>query len=310
MAARKVTDQQILEAWPKEPSITSLAARFGMAHRNLATRVKNLRAAGHDLDSPDRRSPNYAVDATKILLLDIETAPNIAYVWGLWKQNINPEFIAANGYVLCWTAKWLGSKEVMFKRIRKGKEASLLGPIHKLLDQAHAVIHYNGKKFDIPTLNKEFLTHGMSPPSPYKQVDLLQTMWSTFRFPSNKLDYIAQTLEIGEKLRHEGPQLWIGCMRDDPQSWKTMEAYNRHDVVLLEKLYLKLRPWIKGHPNIGAIAGVPACPNCGSEDFKRDQTHLAQVLKYERYQCNGCDTWFRGTKAVNPRKEQRFVGIA
>lgn len=310
MAAHKVTDQQIIEDWSSCPSITELAARYGMAHRTLANRVKRLRKAGHSLDSPDRRSPNFAVDATKILLLDIETAPMIAMVWGTRKQYINHDWIAQNGYILCWTAKWLGSKEVMFKRIRKGQSASLLGPIQKLLHQAHAVIHYNGKKFDIPTLNKEFLTHGIPPPSPYKQVDLLQTMWEKFSFPSNKLDYIAQTLGLGKKMRHEGPQLWKDCMDDRPQAWKTMEAYNRQDVVLLEKLYLKLRPWIKGHPNIGAIAGVPACPNCGSEDFKRDQTHLAQVLKYERYQCASCHTWFRGTKSINPRKEKRFVGIA
>lgn len=243
----------------------------------------------------------------KILILDIETAPNIAYVWGMWKQNINPEWIAANGYVLCWTAKWLGNDELIFRRLKPGKPLNLLGPIHKLLNEARAVIHYNGKKFDIPTLNKEFLTHGMTPPSPYKQIDLLQTMWSNFLFPSNKLDYVTQTLKIGEKLRHEGPELWIGCMNDKSESWAKMEAYNKRDVELTEKLYRRLLPWIKGHPNLASFMGLEGCPSCGSEEFRRDGSHLAQVLKYDRYQCSACGSWFRGTKSIIPRGSRRFT---
>lgn len=247
------------------------------------------------------------VEDPKILLLDIETAPNLAYVWGMWKQNINPDWIAANGHVLCWTAKWLGKPEVSFKRLKKGKEVSLLAPIHKMLNEARAVIHYNGKKFDIPTLNKEFITHGMTPPSPYKQIDLLMTMRETFRFPSNKLDYVVKTLGVGEKMRHEGPQLWINCMEDKQEAWDKMEEYNRRDVEILEKLYNRLLPWIKGHPNMAAFMGIAACPTCGSEEFRREGSHLAQVMRYERYQCSSCGSWFRGTKTISPRKVERFA---
>ena len=92
----------------------------------------------------------------KILLLDIETAPNTAYVWGLWKQNISISQIVDSSSMLCWAAKWLDSPEVMFSSILMGKKG-MLKEIHKLLDQADAVVHYNGSRFDIPTLNKEFL---------------------------------------------------------------------------------------------------------------------------------------------------------
>lgn len=248
-----------------------------------------------------------AKDRTKILLLDIETAPNLAYVWGTWKQNINPEWIAANGYVLCWAAKWLGEEEIMFKRLHKGKPISLLEPIHKLLSEAHAVVHYNGRKFDVPTLNKEFLTHGLTPPSPYKQVDLLRTMWDTFLFPNNKLDYIAKTLGLGQKERHKGAELWLECMADKQDAWQQMESYNRRDVELLEKLYLKLRPWVRGHPNISSMLDAAVCPSCGSAEFERDGMHLSQVLKYERYQCSDCGTWFRGTRTISPKKVERFA---
>ena len=42
----------------------------------------------------------------KILLLDIETAPNIVHSWGLWQQNIGLPQIVKSGYTICWSAKW------------------------------------------------------------------------------------------------------------------------------------------------------------------------------------------------------------
>ena len=302
----KTTDEEILQLWPQFQSITVLANHLGMSHRRLATRVRELRDKGNNLNSSDCRSPTFVNDGARILLLDIETAPNRAYVWGTWKQNINPDWIDAAGYVLCWTAKWLGEKGATFHRIKNGKHKNLLGPIHRMLDEANAVIHYNGSSFDIPTLNKEFITHGFTPPSPYKQIDLLLTMRERFRFPSNKLDYICKTLSIGEKLRHAGPQLWLDCMADDEDAWRRMEEYNRKDVDLLEDLYKKLLPWIRKHPNRAAMAGLPVCPTCASGNIKRDRTYLAAQLKYEQWKCGDCGTYFRGTKSLNPRKEQRF----
>jgi hypothetical protein len=286
--------------------MTNLSGKYGMSVRRLSVRVERLRAAGFDLPSPDTRSPAFGTDS-KFLLLDIETAPNLAYVWGTWKQNINPEWIAANGYVMCWTAKWLGEKKVYYHRLTKGKPLALLKPIHQLLSEAHAVVHYNGIKFDIPTLNKEFLTHRMPPPPPYKQIDLLRTMRDGFRFPSNKLDYVVQTLKLGEKIRHAGPQLWLDCMADKEEAWKQMEKYNRHDVTLLERLYNELLPWIKGHPNRAAMVEDLVCTSCGSYNFKQDKVHMANVLRYKRYQCGDCGSWFRGTKTITHKQSERHV---
>jgi hypothetical protein len=230
----------------------------------------------------------------------------LAMVWGTRKQYINHEWIVENGYILCWAAKWLDSDEQMFKKFEKGKPLELLKPIHDLLDEARVVVHYNGRKFDVPTLNREFLLHGLTPPAPYKQVDCLQTMWDSFAFPVNKLDYIAKTLGIGQKLENEGPQFWKDCMADEPEAWKKMEEYNRHDVVLLEGVYKRILPWIKKHPSLSAITGSPVCPACGSYDFNRDGTYIANQLKYEQYKCSGCGVYFKANKSINPRGEKRF----
>jgi hypothetical protein len=169
--------------------------------------------------------------------------------------------------------------------------------IHKLLTEADVVVHYNGTKFDIPTLNKEFLLLGLTPPSPYKQIDLLKVARNQFKFPSNKLDYVAQALGIGKKTRHIGHELWVRCMNRDPEAWATMEEYNKNDVVLLEQVYESLKPWIKGHPNYSVHTESFCCPNCGSTAFNYRGYAYTAALKYRRCRCNSCGTWFRETKA-------------
>lgn len=245
----------------------------------------------------------------KILLLDIETAPNVAYVWGLFDQNITHNQLEASSYVLCWSAKWLGRHQPMqFASARE--KTTMLPRIHALLHEADVVIHYNGLRFDIPTLNKEFINHDMPPPSPYRQLDLMVVVKHAFKFTSNKLDYVAQALGLGSKVRHPGFELWIKCMRGDTKAWKIMERYNRQDVVLLEKLYHRLRPWIARHPNLGLFSGQrPSCPKCGSSHVQARGSQLALTRIYQRYQCQHCRGWFRGNKPLRVSRGERGVNI-
>lgn len=245
----------------------------------------------------------------KILLLDIETAPNLAYVWGIFKENIPIQRIVASGYVLCWAAKWYGEKRVSFASVETTSPQRMLHGIHKMLDEADVVVHYNGKSFDIPTLNKEFVSHGLKPPSPYKQVDLLQIVRATFRFPSNKLDYVCTALGLGSKVRHPGFEMWVQCMAKDPKAWREMERYNRQDVKILEQLYDRLKPWIRCHPNHGAYEDITCCPKCGSEEFTRRGHAFTHAGKYARYSCGKCGGWFRGTKTESLNKE-KMMNIA
>lgn len=227
----------------------------------------------------------------KILLLDIESAPNTAYVWGLFKQNISISQIVDSSSVLCWAAKWLGDDEVMFDSVQKSGRKRMLKKIHKLLDQADAVIHYNGTRFDIPTLNKEFLETEMPPPASYKQVDLLKTARRMFRFPSNKLDYVARALGLGKKTSHEGFELWVKCMHKDPEAWAKMEEYNKQDVLLLEKVYNRFLPWIPSGLNMGLFTEDAVCSKCGSHNLQKRGFTVTQVSTYQRYQCQDCGGW-------------------
>jgi DNA-directed RNA polymerase subunit RPC12/RpoP/DNA polymerase elongation subunit (family B) len=246
----------------------------------------------------------------KILLLDIETAPNKAYVWGLFKQNISPNHVLDASFVLCWTAKWLGGQSVYFDSVKKTPDQKkMLGTIHGLLDEADAVIHYNGRKFDIPVLNKEFLLHKLQPPAPYKEIDLYQLFKRRFRFESNRLDNVARRLQLGAKHGHEGFQMWVDCLDGKAAAWKEMEKYNRQDVLLLEKLYKRVLPWLDKHPVHGAFEDGIMCTNCGSKKFQQRGWQVTQQMKYKRYQCTSCGAWFRSNKSVSMRGEPRMVTI-
>jgi DNA polymerase elongation subunit (family B) len=244
----------------------------------------------------------------KILLLDIETSPNTAHVWGLWQQNVSINQLMESSYVLCYAAKWLGEDEVHFDSVHQSKPKAMLKGIHVLLDEADAVVHYNGTKFDIPTLNKEFILHRYNPPSPYKQIDLLRVVRSNFRFPSNKLDYVAQRLGLGKKHAHEGHELWVKCMNGDNDAWKRMESYNIQDVVLLESLYSRLLSWIKHHPNHNLFSDNTVCPTCSSARLQKRGTAVSSTGVYQRYQCKDCGTWSQSVKSE--KKKIEVKGIA
>lgn len=245
----------------------------------------------------------------KVLLLDIETSPNIAHVWDLYNPSVGLSQLMESTSILCWAAKWLGGKDVMFERgTGKGgkNKRSMLAAMHELLEEADAVVHYNGTKFDMPTLNKEFVLHGFVQPRPYKQIDLLKVVKKQFRFPSNKLEYVSKALGVGSKEKHSGHETWVGCMNDDPKAWAVMEKYNRQDVLLLEKVYEKLIPWLKGHPNL-SLYKDQVCPTCGASEYQRRGYAYTHSGKFNRFQCTACASWFRGTS--NQARGDRYVSI-
>jgi DNA polymerase elongation subunit (family B) len=249
------------------------------------------------------------VTAVKTLFLDIETAPNTAYVWGFFDQNISQEQVEESSYVLCWAAKWYGEKQIHFASAEKKTHREVLKPVHKLLDEADVVIHYNGTKFDIPTLNREFIKYGFTPPSPYKQLDLLRVVRRAFRFESNKLAYVTEALGLHTKAEHEGFKLWVKCMKGDREAWKAMEAYNRTDVKIMEPLYERLRPWIDKHPTIRATSDGMSCPKCGGLKVQKRGLQVAISRTYTRYHCQECGGWFRSNKSVASEKVERGVNI-
>lgn len=242
----------------------------------------------------------------KILIIDIETSPMTGLIWGLWDQNINYKHIQKEGAILCYAAKWLGESKVYFDSLNQSTPREMLRSAHALLTEADAVISFNGINFDIKHLNAQFLVNKMKPPAAFKNIDLLRVARSRFKFPSNKLDYIATRLGLGQKVAHEGMELWIKCMAGNKAAWGRMKKYNIQDVHLTEAVYKKLLPWIKNHPNINLFSDIECCPSCGSGALQSRGTRVTVTGAYHRYQCLSCGSWATGTKMI--RKAVRIKG--
>ena len=237
----------------------------------------------------------------KTLMLDIETYPHKAYCWGLFDQRIGLNQIVEAGRTACWAARWVGApKGEFFFGAEWDGTKDYIGRIWDLLDEADAVIHYNGKKFDVPALNWEFLQMDGTPPAPYREIDLLQTVRQKFKPASRKLDYVAQQLGIGQKVEHEGMKLWQGCMDGDKDCQKRMEKYNIQDVFLLEELYEKLLPWMTNHPNRQLYSGErDTCPSCGGKHIQYRGYSYTNASKFRRFRCESCGSWGKSPKAVD-----------
>lgn len=231
----------------------------------------------------------------KILLLDIETSPNLVYTWGLWNQNIGINQIEETSKVICFSAKWLGTSKnsTMFYSVQDGHDV-MMKAAWDLLDQADAVMHYNGTTFDIPHLNREFLEAKMGPPSPYQNVDLYR-LSKKFKFQSRKLEHVSKQLGFEGKVQHEGFNLWRKCLYGDEKAWKAMERYNRRDVTLMEEMYEVLLPWIPGLPNRRLYDADAGCPRCGSTHIQRRGISRTATSIFQQYQCQVCKGWFKDT---------------
>jgi DNA polymerase elongation subunit (family B) len=251
----------------------------------------------------------------KILVLDIETAPLMGYMWDVWQQNIQPAQIISEWFCFTWAAKWLFEKKVYSGRLT-GKEAlkqndkRIMGGVWELLNEADVVIAHNGDKFDIPRLNTRFIIHRINPPTPYQSIDTLKTVRKQFAFSHNKLDFVNQMLSLPRKQKHEGFDMWNKCFKGDEKSLKEMEKYNIQDVRILEEFYLRLRPWIKPHPNLGLFILDEKefrCPSCGSKELTLEgKLYYTTVNAYEQFRCK-CGAVGRKRTAAIDIKQRRHI---
>jgi len=261
--------------------------------------IKNKKNSGNVVNANLPKFP-------KILILDIETAPLKVAVFGLWKQKINYYQMLTDWYMLSWSAKWLGSTEIMGEVLTPTEtlwedDSRIVNDLWALMDSADLIIAHNGDGFDIPMINVRFLKHGLNPPSPFQSIDTYRFSRKSFRLSSHKLDAIAKFFGIEGKNNTEF-ELWKKCLDGDPESLEYMLTYNKQDVNLLEEVYIKMRPWIKPHPNVGLYmdSNEPVCHTCGSKEVEmvENKYYYTMAGKYPVHRCNNCGSLSRGRKNV------------
>jgi hypothetical protein len=254
-------------------------------------------------------------DPMKRLTLDIETSPISGKVWGLRNQFLGLDQIEVPTRMLSVAAKWYGDPKTQFFAAfddDPDQQRVMVESIWQLVNEAHVLIHFNGKGFDMRHLNREFKEQGLAKPSPYQYIDLLKVVRKEFYLPSYKLEYVLRWLKKAGKVQHSGFAMWNDIHSSDPKvalkARKLFEKYNIGDVVKTEDVYDELKGWVEDHPNMQLFVDrgdQPCCPVCGSVNIKKDGTaprgNLSRVQKYE---CKDCGKFFRGKETI-VRAEER-----
>lgn len=241
--------------------------------------------------------------APKILLLDIETLPMEAYVWGTWRQDIYMDQIIKDWSILGWSAKWLFDDKVMGavvtpQEARDRTDRSVLLRVWELMNEANIIIWHNGNNFDAKKLNARFFQNGYPKPLYYQSIDTKKIATDTFAFTYNKLDWIAQILGIGRKIETDF-QWWVECAHGNKKYLNLMLEYNKMDVHLEEEVYLRLRPWMEKHPNLnvyGVGEKVVGCAVCGNKNLTWQKTWQTELGLYKAFRCEVCGAPGRSTQ--------------
>lgn len=254
----------------------------------------------------------------KRLVLDIETSANVAATWSLWNANIGINQVMEPTRMISFAAKWLDNPRVaFFSEFHHGRD-EMVRSAFELVNEADAIIHYNGKGFDMKHLNREFkeydvrvrqgllVAEKLGRPDHYHHIDLLTSVKANFKLTSNKLDWVAhEFLKVGQKVKHPGYDLWAACKAGDPKAWALMRKYNKHDVVLTELVYWEMLEWIDNHPNL-QLYGAPsgACPRCGSFERQKRGIRTTMLSAYQTYRCNVCGHRYSDKTAIDRADER------
>lgn len=258
---------------------------------------------------------NYQREAN-VLFYDLEVSGRLGWYYGVREVTPIREERAPTLLSVAW--KWLGEKETHCLTLYDRQMADplndrmLVGELWSLLDKARIVVGHNSRSFDDKVASAFFLRHGMTPPSPYQEFDTLKTARKYFKFDDNRLDSLGKLLVGQGKTEVTYGDCWYNLMfgnnQEKKNASKLMSTYNKRDVEVLEKIYLKMLPWATNHPNMALAAGHDfLCSRCGNDSefkikaYRRTQTQVNAV----QMQCKKCGAYV--TRLLTPEEKEELM---
>ena len=221
------------------------------------------------------------------LFFDIETSPNIVYSWRSgYNLTIPYENIIKERAVICVSWKWEGESLVhTLTWDKRQNDKKVVEKFVKILNQADEIIAHNGDRFDMKWLRGRAIKHGIEMRDSYTTTDTLKLARKGFNFNSNRLDYLAKYLGVGAKTSHSGFQLWVDVMDKVDGALEQMVQYCENDVVILEKVFNKMKNYTKPTTHHASLKGAErwACPDCGNTDVHLNKTRTTSsgIIKRE-----------------------------
>ena len=299
----------------------------GMSNREIARQYLGKESKESTIRLVLKRSQDIAIEAVvdsvvqehpgaKIFLGDVEVSPTLAWAFNRFKAFITPSHVEQEPYMLTWAGKWLHNPAIISRKLPDyetfktdvGDDRELVEELWHILDECDIFIAHNAR-FDKGWANQRFAFHGMQPPSPYIVIDTLAAIKEAFSLPSNALEAATNYFLLERKRHHEGISLWIKCCKGDVEAFEEMEYYNIGDIPTLEGLYLKVRPFMKKHPNVNLFGedDVLRCVRCGSDAVSAipGKVGTTYLSTFQAYRCDCCGSVMRDRRNIRTKEEMQ-----
>ena len=227
----------------------------------------------------------------KVLFWDIETNPGLYYGWSM---RYEPFYQIERTSISCIAYKWEHEDEVKVIHLSKAEwnkdprnDRSIIKKMSKIINEADVMVAHNGDGFDWKKFNALVLKHNLPPLKKPKLVDTLKMVRSQMKFDSHALGALCIELKVSLKIENE-KNLFVKAL-NDWDKYQKLCKYCVGDVVALQDVYNKLKPYCKPAYHVGKLSGIDhSCASCGSEDLVKFGTYITASAEVQRYRCKDC----------------------
>lgn len=252
----------------------------------------------------------------RIVLFDLETLPNLKEalkVWPMLSDFPGQTLRASITSIICFGYKVFGEAGANcinawdFSAWNKNinDDGPLVRKAYSILENADCVVTHNGIRFDWKYFQTRCAFHGLKPLPKIPHVDTCQLAKSHLYLFRNNLKHLAKFFETEDKIDTGGWDLWVRVHNKEEAAMRDMSNYCIGDVIALEQIFKKLRPFASNIPNYNQFhlkGSKKACPSCGSTRIFKNGMKYTKTMSYQRYTCKDCGSNSRtDVKDLNPR---------
>lgn len=231
----------------------------------------------------------------KRLIFDLETSLMTLTGFSLYEDYKTPDAILTDWHIISAAWKWEGEEDVYSAHTYTDKDKSVVKQLCEFIREADELVYHNGTKFDWKKLNTRVLLNGLPPIPKPKETDTLTQCKKHFAMSSNRLDYIGKALGLGGKVETSSG-LWLRALKRDKTAIDEMVEYNKYDVILLEKVFKRLKPYVNLGYNQNIDSEEQVCNSCKSTHFECRGWSYTKTCRYQRFHCLDCNAWFQSTR--------------
>lgn len=225
----------------------------------------------------------------KILLFDLECT------------SLKADF----GSIIAIGWKWLDDPEVHVWTGSPRNDRPLVARFLKVWNQADILVAFNGIRFDRPYFYTKLLEHGLEIPPNTPFVDPYFAAKSNMATSRKSLDTLARFLDLDVQKTPVTGKAWKaathGSGAERREALGYIAEHCRLDVLVLEQVYLALRPVMRTHPRVGPAT---QCRHCSGRQVRRGYRPPLASGKFRRVvlQCWKCGSYETRATTAAERK--------